>query len=50
MKKYLLSFAVLLMGAALFTACNDDNDGPYYPFPVVESDGMYVVCTGNKSA
>lgn len=50
MKKYLLSFAVLLMGAALFTACNDDNDGPFYPFPVVESDGMYVVCTGNKKA
>lgn len=50
MKKYLLSFAVLLMGAALFTACNDDNDGPYYPFPVVVSDGAYVICGGNMGS
>lgn len=50
MKKYLLSFAVLLMGAALFTACNDDNDSPYYPFPVVVSDGAYVICGGNMGS
>ena len=49
MKKYLLSLAVMMMGTALFTAC-DDEDNTYTPTPVAVSDGMYVVCTGNKSA
>ena len=26
MKKYLLSFAVLVMGMSLMTACSDDDD------------------------
>lgn len=47
MKKYLLSFAVMMMGAALFTACDDDDS--VIPIPIAVSDGMYVVCTGNKS-
>ena len=45
MKKYLLSFAVVL-SAALFTACNDkDNEGGTYTIPV--TNGAYVICSGN---
>ena len=28
MKKYLLAFAVLLMGTAVMTSCSDDDDAP----------------------
>lgn len=49
MKKYLLSFAVLMMGATLLTGClNDDNDGPK-KVDVLVSNGAYVLCTGNMS-
>ncbi|MBR4920681.1 MAG: hypothetical protein IKZ62_05125 [Prevotella sp.] len=45
MKKYLLSFAVI-MSTVLFTACNkDDNDPQKYEIPV--SNGVYVVGSGN---
>lgn len=45
MKKYLLSFAVLL-SALLFTACNDkDNGKNIYSVPVTK--GAYVICSGN---
>ena len=48
MKKYLLSFAVI-MSTVLFTACNNDDDGPQkYEVPV--SNGAYVVCSGNQSS
>ena len=49
MKKYLLSFAVMLMGTALFTACDDSDNGPYY-IPVAVSNGAYVICGGNQSS
>lgn len=49
MKKYLLSFAVMLMGTALFTACDDSDDGPNY-VPVAVSNGAYVICGGNQSS
>lgn len=44
MKKYLLSFAVI-MSTVLFTACNKDDDPQKYEIPV--SNGVYVVCSGN---
>lgn len=48
MKKHLLSMAVLLMGAALFTACDDNNDTPgQYVVPVTK--GSFLVCSGNSS-
>ena len=49
MKKYLLSFAVMLMGTTLFTAC-DDDDNPFIPIPTVVSDGAYVICGGNMGS
>ncbi|MBR1933868.1 MAG: hypothetical protein IJ841_09310 [Prevotella sp.] len=49
MKKQLLSLAVLLMGAAAFTACGDDDDEPYVPKAVDVSNGMFVVCSGHMS-
>lgn len=42
MKKYLLSFAVLMMGMALTTACSSDNDDNQQPAaPVVETITPY---------
>lgn len=49
MKKYLLSLAVLMMGTAFLTSC-DDNDSDPIPVPVVVSNGAYVVCGGNESS
>ena len=54
MKKVLLSFAVLLMGCALFTACGDDDDNndvkpTPQPTPTDYSAGAYIVCAGNQS-
>ena len=49
MKKYLLSFAVMLMGSTLLTSClNDDNDTPQ-TVEVLNSKGAYVLCTGNMT-
>lgn len=48
MRKYLLSFAVLMMGASLFTACSDDDDNKTPELkPVDVSEGMFVVGSGN---
>lgn len=49
MNKYLLSVAVMLMGAALFTACNDKDDSPSY-YPVAVSNGAFVINGGNMSS
>ena len=49
MKKFFLSFAVMLMGAALFTACNEKYDDPYY-VPVAVSNGAFVINGGNMSS
>lgn len=38
--------AVLLAGAASFTSCNDDSDGPSYEYQVY-SNGAYIVNAGN---
>ncbi len=47
MKKKIFSWAVMLMGALVMTACDEsDNENPYYP--VLVSDGAYVVCGGNQ--
>lgn len=48
MKKHLLSFAVLMMGAALFTACSDDDDPVLKPVDV--SNGVFIVGSGNTRA
>jgi hypothetical protein len=42
MKKVLLSFAVLLMGCALFTACGDDDDNNDNQRPVNPQDSTNV--------
>ena len=50
MKKYLLSMSVMLMGVSMLTSClsdNDNNDNDTYP--VIVSNGVYVVCGGNMS-
>lgn len=47
MKKYLLSFAVLLAGTLAFTSC-DDDDEPYVPRPVAVNNGVYVINSGNQ--
>ena len=49
MKKYLLSFAVLVMGMSLMTACSDDDDEPQKQ-AVDVSNGMFIVGSGNKKA
>lgn len=49
MKKYLLCLAVLLMGTAALTSCNDDNDGPQQQIHYY-SNGAYVVNAGNMSS
>lgn len=48
MKKHLFFLSVMLMGAALFTACDDDDEvkAPT-PHPVNVSNGVFVVCSGN---
>jgi hypothetical protein len=57
MKKYLLSFAVLLMGCSLFTACDDDEnekkpgeEQPSEKTAVDVSNGVFVVCSGNMQS
>lgn len=45
MKKVLLSFAVLLMGCALFTACGDDDDNNDNQRPVNPQDTTNVTPT-----
>lgn len=55
MKKYLLSFAVMMMGAALLTACGDDDTTPTPdPIPTPElvdvSEGLFIVGSGNSLA
>ena len=49
MNKHLLSFAVMMMGAALFTACSDSDDEKT-THPIAVTDGFYVVCSGNTSS
>ena len=49
MKNYLKTLAVLLMGATLFTACDDNDDAPKYE-PVIVSNGAFLVCSGNQSS
>ena len=50
MKKYLLSFAVLLMGMAMFTSCSDDEeDVTPGPTPMkMKTTGIYVINQGNE--
>ena len=62
MKKYLLSFATLMMGAALLTACGSDDDNTKKPEPVIDpvvepeyeamdvSNGLFIVGSGNTRA
>ncbi|MBS5614189.1 MAG: hypothetical protein KHX29_09120, partial [Prevotella buccalis] len=52
MKKYLLSFAVLLMGMAMFTSCSEDEeDVTPGPTPMkMKTTGIYVINQGNEYA
>lgn len=48
MKKYLLSMSVMLMGVSMLTSCLSDNDNDNdNTYPVIVSNGVYVVCGGN---
>lgn len=49
MKKYLLSMSVMLMGVSMLTSCLSDNDDDNNnnTYPVIVSNGVYVVCGGN---
>ena len=49
MKNYIKTLAVLLMGATIFTACDDNDDAPKYE-PVTVSNGAFLVCSGNQSS
>lgn len=49
MNKKVLSFAVTLLAAGLFTACDDKDKTPSY-IPVAVSNGAYVICGGNESS
>lgn len=50
MKKYLLSMAVMLMGVSMLTSClSDDDNNDNNTYPVIVSNGVYVVCGGNMS-
>lgn len=50
MKKYLLSMSVMLMGVSMLTSCLSDNDDDNNnTYPVIVSNGVYVVCGGNMS-
>lgn len=49
MKKYLLSFAVLLAGTSVLTSClDDDDDSSDSRIPVIINKGVYVVNSGNE--
>lgn len=49
MKKYFSLLALAAMTAAVsFTSCNEDDDVPELE-PVQTSDGVFIVCGGNKS-
>lgn len=49
MKKQVLGFAVMMLSACFFTACNNDSDN-HGTQPVVVNNGLYVVCSGNMSS
>lgn len=55
MKKYLLSFAVLAMGMATLTSCDDDEEiselpETTTPQPIEVNYGIYVVNSGNQGS
>ena len=50
MKKYLMNLAVVLTGAALFTACSSDDDSTPVKTPVDVTNGIAVVCSGNMGS
>jgi len=49
MNKNLLNLAVLMMGASIFTACSNDDNGPELVKTDV-SNGIFIVGSGNKRA
>ncbi len=49
MKKQVLGFAVMMMSACFFTACNSDSES-HGSYPVIVNNGLYVVCSGNTSS
>ena len=46
MKKYILSFAMMVMGASLLTSCLNDNDNNNQPVKIPITTGLYVVNNG----
>ena len=47
MKKYILSFVMMVMGASLLTSCLSDNDNKNnQPITVPVTTGLYVVNNG----
>lgn len=51
MKKFVWSMAVMLTGVGMLTSCLSDNDDDNNnTYPVIVSNGVYVVCGGNMSS
>ena len=48
--KKMLNLAVMLLGVALFTACEKDNNDDHGSVPVFVNSGVYVVCSGSMSS
>ena len=46
--KNLSRLAVVLTGLSLLTACNKNDDNQHGTYPVVVSNGVYLVCSGNS--
>jgi hypothetical protein len=45
--KKMLNLAVMLLGVALFTACEKDDNEDHGSVPVFVNSGVYVVCSGS---
>ena len=50
MKKYLLSFAVMLTGSALLTGCLNDSDNNNEKTEYVVTEGVLVLNNGSVSS
>ena len=48
--KKMLNLAVMLLGVALFTACEKDDNEDHGSVPVFVNSGVYVVCSGSMSS
>ena len=50
MKKYLLSFAVMVMGSTVLTGCLSDNDSDKKPVEYIVTEGALIINNGNTAS